>query len=458
MGLKLKIVPLSTKYNGVLDFDFGHYVFCPSAGFSSDMTNNKKFTFKLWLDSDEGYNTLAPFIHTVDDAGGNNIFDICTDGSMFRICGYWGGSYNYYYPMENYDNQVLECEVNKIQGDVSSFIINNVEQTAAKTDSASVGNFTAGWYFGISGTPARLIGNATIWDIKLYDTDGAETLIHHWEGYPNGNTDAAWDDIVGGGDGVFNGEMDGSAGPATRNVVGTGDSSGSVLQIVPSVETYTGVADFNNNAVTIIATSNGGNDDFRRGSIFKWKMWLDNSSGYTNDLFVLDTSTASAGQLIGWLFDSSLYLSIIGIAYNMYDISGLDSQILDCELNGGFGSYPNELKINNVVQSGTNTVPSDYSDHSGVYFGEAITTVFGVTLDDLDNATLWDIQAETSLGVPTHAWAGYPAGDTSAAWVDTVGDLDSVLVGPLATRDIEGVDPGESNAGSKLIIDPSILN
>ena len=232
----------------------------------------------------------------------------------------------------------------------------------------------------------------------------------------------------------------------------------SILQIVPSVETYTGVADFNNNAVTIISTESGGSDDFRIGAIFKWKMWLDTDTGFSNDLFIFDNSSGGVtGHLQGWFFDSSLYLGIVGIAYNMYDISGLDNQILDCQLISSYDSYPypHEFKINDAIQNGTNVAPSGHTDHSGVYVGEAITSVYGVTLDDLDNGTVWDIQTETSLGVPTHAWAGYPAGDTIGAWVDTVGTLDATLAGPTSTRDIVGVNPGSGPVtGSVLLIAP----
>ncbi len=39
--------------------------------------------------------------------------------------------------------------------------------------------------------------DATIWEIKIYDQTGVETLIHSFAGNPAGNTDAAWDDTVG---------------------------------------------------------------------------------------------------------------------------------------------------------------------------------------------------------------------------------------------------------------------
>ena len=232
----------------------------------------------------------------------------------------------------------------------------------------------------------------------------------------------------------------------------------SILSIVPSVETYTGVADFNNDSVTILDTASGGSDDFRIGAVFNWKMWLDTDTGFANDLFVFDNSSGGvAGHLQAWLFDSSLYIGMVGIAYNMYDISGFDNEILDCQVITDYVSYPypHEFKINNVVQSGTNTVPSGHTDHSGVYIGEAITTVFGVTLDGLDNGTVWDVQTETSLGVITHTWAGYPAGNTLGAWEDTTGSLDATIVGPSATRDIVGVNPGSGSAtGSVLLIAP----
>lgn len=440
MGLKLLISPTITV-SGLLDFDgINDYV-----RFSSNPipTGTQNLTFKLYI---KEIPSSSEIIIHLNNGAVNDLISIFLDSSGDLVVSRSGLTHlgGLRTNISSKLNQILEIEVQKTTGSIDAVLINGVDNSNAAANYTPYNGTVSYVSCGVS----NFLGSAFIWDINLSDN-------HSWAGYPEGNLDSAWVDTIGAIDCSVYGS------PDTIDITGYGGTGPiqNVLSIVPSVETYTGVADFNNNSITMIVTGQGGSDDFRRGSNLKWKMWLDNDSGFSNDLFLLDNSSGNpTGHLKGWLFDSSLYLSIIGIAYNMYDISGLDNQILDCELTGGFGSYPEELKINNEVQSGTNLVPSGYSDHGGVYIGEAIITAFGVTLDNLDNATIWDIQAETSLGVPTHAWAGYPAGNTLGAWVDTVGEIDASIISTMGTRDIVGVNPGQGGeTGSILLIDPPII-
>lgn len=445
MGLKLKIVPQTSDIGGVLNLDGSSAV----QDFTGvNLQSNKTIKWKMWLDDNQYTGGLpVPIIKMGNNSGdhfvftfsSNNIIRIYCAGSFVTDAAFTTGNISSYY------NQVLNCEVKKNTQKVEHFMINDVSIPGTySTTGYSIANIV-----NIGGETDFYTTGGAIWDVEIID-DSGPTTTHNWIGYPAGNTDVAWEDQVGAIDLAV--VTEGFWEATTRDIQGGETVTGSVLSIVPGVETYTGVADFNNTDVTIVVTGSG-SDDFRRGSNFKWKMWLDNDSGYSNDLFNFESSTGNpTGHLKSWLLDSSLYLSIVGIVYNEYDITGLDGQILDCELTGGFGSYPQELKINNEVQTGYNVIPT-ISTRGGVYIGSCTLSVWGQNLDYLDNGTVWDVQTESSLGVPTHAWTGYPAGNTLGAWVDTVGDLDATNIAVLGTRTIEGVDPGSGPVtGSILLI------
>ena len=83
----------------------------------------------------------------------------------------------------------------------------------------------------------------------------------------------------------------------------------SKLNIRPQLTTYGGVADFDDNTITIQPQEVGtGSDDFAGEKVFKWKMWLDNDSGYDNEGFQLDTSSNFTHGLNMFLLDSCIYL------------------------------------------------------------------------------------------------------------------------------------------------------
>lgn len=219
-GLKLVIDPLMSSdmvlapestisYVDVLDFDGSHNILLSSAGYSSDMAGNKKITWNMLIDNSEGYSAEV-FIHMIDNAGGNNVFDVGLDGSLFHIKGYRGGSWNYYYEIGNNYGKVIECEVNKTDTGVASFKIGDVTQSGTY-DTANYGSLSVGWYFGYN--DAVYLDNATLWDIKLYDTDAAGVLTHSWKGTPDASINAGWVDDVSTFDGTVQGDD-----PRTRNI------------------------------------------------------------------------------------------------------------------------------------------------------------------------------------------------------------------------------------------------
>jgi len=176
----------------VLDFTGNEYLYFLDDP-SSEINYSKKVTFNLWLDNSSGYSGTADIINFY----GNNppgssdadVLSIRMDGSLIHLSAQypWGGPL--YAIAEDYNNQVLNLEVNKGTKSIESFKINGVTQTPLYD--ASILSITDAFMFGLN------LSNATIWDIKIYDTSSAGELTHHWPGYPNGNTDAAWVDQIG---------------------------------------------------------------------------------------------------------------------------------------------------------------------------------------------------------------------------------------------------------------------
>ena len=219
MGLNLKIVPYveaeaSTAYQ-VFDFDDGFYATADNIYFGSvDTSKNaavaygKKMTFKLYLDNSTGYND-EPVIQFYANSG-NDLIDLHLDGSLFTVYAKFGGTGGWrsksYFIGDNF-GKVINCEINKskngLYGQIDSFYIDDIEQTSIGTPNGWSGA-SSGWWFGRDADNA--LDNATVFEIKIYDTSSAGELIHHWKGYPNAAADAAWADEVDGIPGeVFNG-------------------------------------------------------------------------------------------------------------------------------------------------------------------------------------------------------------------------------------------------------------
>lgn len=229
MGLKLKIIPEASNnlkieesggtitYN-VLDFDSSVYIDFIWKDVSSHINYDKKVTFKLWLDNSV-YSTTNNNICQLlgEDTTSSDKLDIRLDGSLIDVYADSGiGVVNRYAIGEDYNNQVLDIEVNKSFNNIDSFKINGVTQTPLDTISFFVSLFN--WQIGY------LLKNATVWDFKIYDTSSAGELIHYWKGYPDGNTDAAWADQQGTADGSI--LIENEATPTTRNIEGSGPVTG----------------------------------------------------------------------------------------------------------------------------------------------------------------------------------------------------------------------------------------
>jgi len=455
MGLKLKIVPQNTLIDGVMNWDgyddnilLGQNVYPQLPWMVPDMSGNKTIKFSMWLDTS---------IYTEHSSFGAGIVDWAVEDSsdyfaatlynsqMRFYCGVPG---NTYIDINNsHINKILNIEVGKstnvADGSINYVKINGVEQSFNYLSGLGRG----GTQSDIGRFSSAVLYSAAVWDIKISDTD-TEALEHYWKGYPNGNTNTAWEDLV---DASFNGFINGD--PSTRNIVG-GPSGGSTismtnkLTIIEESSDLTGVADFNDKSVTILSTDSA--DFGTEYKIYRWKMWLDNDSGYSNTLFRLPTPASI--DLNALLIDSSIYFAT-GAYNTTFSIAGLDDQILDCVLYTGYTApYITNFEINGSFVSPSEGIITSGTLSTVVAIGGGISVWDGNAIDDLDNATVWDWSVETSLGVLLHAYTGYPAGNTLTAWEDTVGSMDAVGKTVTGTRDITGGGT-TSGGGSKLILE-----
>lgn len=447
MGLKLKISPITT-ISGVLEFDGSTYIQLDSL---PNVNQDLRVTFKMYLTKESGYygtsagNTLL----TLYDNTNNARFVVGLNSSDFyvTVSGFSAG--NWVSSLSGHSNKIIEVEIIRTAGgsdwEVDSVTFNGIAQTdtGANTFSSggdvyTIGSFASGFE----------LDDAYIWDIKIYDS--GDSLIHSWLGQPDGNLNSAWEDQVASIDGSISGDP-----PFfTSDIAGSGGGSvtGSVLSIVPDVETYTGVADFQQDSVRIF---NGESDDFgTEYKVYRWKMWLDKDSGWANTLFQLPSSTSVDLKVI--LRDSSIVFGT-GVAGTRFSISGLDNQILDCALYTGYSSpYIENFEVNgSFISASEGTISSGSSSSSIVSIGGGISTWDGSSITDLEDATVWDWSVETSTGTVLHSYKGYPAGNTLGAWVDDASDMDADLISVSGTRNIIGTSPGSGSVtGSVLLIAP----
>lgn len=188
--------------NGVLDLDGSAYVQMTSV----DASKNKVLKFNLWLDSStiypgSGAALLYYFrsstagmdddkIGILQDSKETMTISITTTSTDLRVSAK--------FPITNdMLNKVLRCELRKAEKHIHYFKINDTSIPLNLSGSLS----GPGSFIGLG------VENCATWDAELYDYDtsafsGNGTLIHKWKGYPNGSTNAAWEDLVGTADGT----------------------------------------------------------------------------------------------------------------------------------------------------------------------------------------------------------------------------------------------------------------
>ena len=198
----------------LLDFDGSTYV---SLVKQVDASMNKIITFNLYLESsthDYGDSIIRFPNSQVDDF---NIYF----SSLGKIQLYTN---NFNSAMGGFTKTIstdwlkrhLFFEVGKAQGTFKYLKINGVLQTNEGGTNGSGGSPAFG------GQASIIMQNAALWDIRIFDYDtsafsGTGRLMHWWKGYPKGNTDAAWADLVGDVSGYVQG---GNPTPKAREIPG----------------------------------------------------------------------------------------------------------------------------------------------------------------------------------------------------------------------------------------------
>jgi hypothetical protein len=457
MALKLRISPISQGIPDLLDFDgINDYILFPSV---PDVSGNKRITFNAYLETLNTQDVIVIFQDS-DYLGDLVAITLTSSGEsmyiMARSIAVPGDpSGGWVLDISTYDNQELFFDIIKSQGKVLEVNVNGVLQS--NKGNVTYGNSIETAHIGATNVPNGFFSNGFLWDFKIYDDPyGSNTLIHHWKGYPAGNTNAAWEDLVGSVDGSVMGDPDTSS-------IGI-DSSGTPnnLRIGLFPVTYNELADLSGVA-SVVRFVSGGDDTFGiLGRVYKWKMWMGRDSSWNNNVFSMCPSSNGNVPFRTILRDSSIYLIASGTGKS-YDISGYDNGILNCEaVTGYFVNVPPlqpapgsiiDFKIDgeSIVSFSNHQTFSGDTTATEVAIGSGQIKFIGIDLSTgLGDCAVWDLSVETSLGVVVAEWAGYPEGDTLAAWVDKIGSVDAFEVQSEGTRNITGIDIENQPIGAKL--------
>jgi len=147
-----------------------------------------------------------------------------------------------------------------------------------------------------------------------------------------------------------------------------------------------------------------------------FKLYLDNDSGYSTStgIISLGNTTVTGAIIIVITLDSNklgIYALVNGgsSTNDQFSITGLSGTILECVATVTSGLLTS-FTINGTAQSSIGSSAS-----------QAISTIqhFGYGIIYCKDATIWDISIDDSGGTVLHSWAGQPAGNTDAAWLDT---------------------------------------
>lgn len=174
---------------GLLDFDGIN----DSIEFDStpDSTGNKTLTFNLYLTKESGYPSSslgAPII--VFASNSEDYVSAFLKGDQLIIYTTNLGFGNKTYSLSGLSSQVLNVKIVKQTGSSATLYINDVLQTPSSTlGGAGMTSSKIGWI------TDDFLTDAYVWDVILANTGGAN--IHYFKGYPNGNTEEAWDDLIG---------------------------------------------------------------------------------------------------------------------------------------------------------------------------------------------------------------------------------------------------------------------
>jgi hypothetical protein len=193
---------LGAGADGLLDFDgVDDYVsFSPAP----DVTGTKTINFKLYIKSSHTLTSDREVIMIIHNDNNNQIYlrnwlDI-SDGTEYLEINVDVGLSGKRYEIANFGKDVvLECELIKTTGVISSFTVNGVAQTSSVNAGAVTINETNIGYDGSNyGT------GFYIWDVEIVESN------FNAPGYPSGNLASAWTN------GIYTATVNGS--PTTANI------------------------------------------------------------------------------------------------------------------------------------------------------------------------------------------------------------------------------------------------
>jgi len=457
MALKLKIKP-SITYSGVLDFDGDDYIYNAGADPSvyEILQGNKIVEFKLWLDTSI-FSPTSTFGQGLIDFAVQNASDylgVTGYNSTIRLycnsnaSGTFAENCAFFDIDDAYTNKILQFEIGKMVGPISGdgsilYVKINGENQSLYKPSGGLGRGTSK---AIIGDFSEQLQNGTIWDVKITDTSSG-VLEHYWKGYPNGNTNTAWEDS-GNGDKAFNLILPGGT-HTTRDITGYsgGGSASLTKRLKINQSAVYDVLNFDNSTYVPVYTDRS--SDIEGSKKITFKLWLDASGGYAERTKVMGFATNNQDRLEVSMTGNQINVAPYGIAGSQYPIGDWYNKVLNCEVNKTTNS------IDSFYINGQEQTPG-----SPITFNSFNSTwIIGGSGANLKNATVWDIKIyDTSTGLPgtlTHYWKGYPNGDTSIAWKDLAGSFSpaSIIGAEAGTREIQGIYSGDiSGLTRKLLL------
>jgi len=351
----------------------------------------------------------------------------------------------------------LDFEISITNSIITSLTINGVLQTA---DSVGGGDITivTGATIG-AGYGGSSLYDSLLWDVSIMGQNS-------WVGRPDGNLDPAWLDTIGSSNGTVNGS------PTTTSILTGGDTEVQYTSFYPTCERAgTVLHDITENSVHISADTPSWSE-----SLY--------GSDYLNQYGFVTKADFTVNDIVGVLdfdgVDDCVELSsmpditgdkIISFSLQLPESASPPDQTLlmfsptadDSDVFRLYGTGDKLVFMSTISESASNNFALDYADLSGRPVDIVVTKTTGsivsvyvdgisqistgdyTKIGSIDTAyigrgyilaqyykgLIWDININN-----THAWDGHSDGNTDAAWVDTIGDINGVVNGSPTTTNV----------------------
>lgn len=450
-----------------------------------NINQDQKLTFKMYVDNESGYygTTGGNCLLSIADFTNDAYFYVGLKGSSFYVTtdaalGQHQSS------LSGISGQIIDVEILKSDGggfwQVDSVKFNGV--TIPSTGNNLFSTTSDTFDIGSIGNSFNLV-DATIWDIKLYDS--TSTLIHHWLGEgENVTSDSAWEDQVGSLDGTVLGNPDArnilssesiiqdQQGSETRNIyygqyltnssgqinfyrtsednfdyIDPSDGSFIEGEIIPATGLYTipangicnigvyprivdvaayGVLDFDglNDYVELTSTP-----DASGSKVLTFSLNLNKVTGFPtvangSGLICFNVSSSSEYICIFLKGDEFLvYVSALPLVNTRYTIpTSILNKPIEVILTKTATAITS-FSVDGINLVGTSDVPGTNFSTNYKYIGTDGTI-------ELEDAQIWDINLNDE-----HFWAGNPEGNLDSSWVDST-YVNSTIIGSPTIRTI----------------------